>query len=148
MKNKTQFIPLLLLGLIAVLATVPALTAQEEQQAQQAQQVVIPEQVRAILQQGAQTRQPRLDIPFTFLDKDLYLPAQMNLHRVFFFKVKNADLGFAAPAQPAAKKEGVTPDEYLRLCVQYRKMNLHKRRQKQQTQTKPSLWQRIFGGNK
>ena len=92
MKNKTHVIPVLLLGLIAVLATVPALTAQEEQQAQQEQQVVIPEQVKTVLQQGAQTRQPRLDIPFTFLDKDLYLPAQMNLHRVIFFKVKNVQL--------------------------------------------------------
>lgn len=105
MKNKTLVMPVLLLGLIAVLATVPPLTAQEEQQAQQEQKVVIPDQVKTVLQQGAQARQPRLDIPFTFLDKDLYLPAQMNLHKVFFFKVKNADLGFAAPAQPAAKKE-------------------------------------------
>jgi hypothetical protein len=111
MKNKTHVIPVLLLGLMAVLATVPALTAQEEQQAQQEKQVVIPEQVKTVLQQGAQARQPRLDIPFTFLDKDLYLPAQMNLHRVFFFKVKNADLGFAAPAQPAAKKEGAEEEQ-------------------------------------
>lgn len=105
MKNKNLIIPVVLLGLVAFLTMAPALTAQEEQQAVQEQKVVIPDQVRTVLQQGAQTRQPRLDIPFSFLDKDLYLPAQTNLHRVVFFKVKNADLGFVEPAQPAAKKE-------------------------------------------
>ena len=111
MNKKTLIASVLMLGFVAVLTAVPALTAQEEQQVQQEQKVVIPEQVKTVLQQGAQTRQPRLDIPFTFVDKELYLPAQMNLHRVFFFKVKNADLGFAAPAQPAAKKEGTEQEQ-------------------------------------
>jgi uncharacterized protein YceK len=111
MKSKSFVVPVLLLGLVAGLTTVPALTAQEEQQAQQEQKVVIPDQVKTVLQQGAQARQPRLDIPFTFLDKELYLPAQMNLHKVFFFKVKNADLGFAAPGQPAAKKEDIQEEQ-------------------------------------
>ncbi|MFA9454673.1 MAG: hypothetical protein ACERK6_12255 [Candidatus Aminicenantaceae bacterium] len=105
MKNKNLIIPVVLLGLVAFLTMAPALTAQEEQQAVQEQKVVIPDQVRTVLQQGAQTRQPRLDIPFSILDKNLYLPAQANLHRVVFFKVKNADLGFVEPVQPAAKKE-------------------------------------------
>ena len=109
MKNRNLIIPVVLLGLVAVLSLAPTLTAQEEQQAVQEQKVVIPDQVRAILQQGAQTRQARLDIPFSFLDKDLYLPAQANLHKVFFFKIKNADLGFVEPAQPAAK-EGETQE--------------------------------------
>lgn len=105
MKNKNLIIPVVLLGLVAVLTMAPALIAQEEQQAVQEQKVVIPDQVRTVLQQGAQTRQPRLDIPFSILDRDLFLPAQTNLHKIFFFKIKNADLGFVEPMQPAAKKE-------------------------------------------
>jgi len=92
-----------LLGLFAFVVAAAPLTAQEEQ-AQEAK-IVIPEQVKAALQAGMEARQPRLDIPFTFVDKNIYLPAQMNLHKVFFFKVKNADMGFTAPPQPAEKKE-------------------------------------------
>jgi hypothetical protein len=105
MKIKSPITPVLLLGLFAAfILTVATPLAAQEPEPQEAR-VVIPDQVRAALQQGMEARQPRLDIPFTFIEKDIYLPAQMNLHRIFFFKVKNADLGFVAPAQPAAKKE-------------------------------------------
>lgn len=110
MKNKSLIIPVVLLGLITVLTMTPALTAQEGQQAAQKAQVSIPPQVKSILTEGAETRQARLDIPFSFVDKEIFLPAQMNLHRIFFFKVKNADLGFVEPAaageKAKEKKEG------------------------------------------
>jgi hypothetical protein len=100
MKKKSLIIPVITLGLITVL--IPRLNAQEQAQEQR---VIIPPEVKTVMQAGMQSREPRLDIPFTFIDKEVYLPAQMNLHRVFFFKVKNADLGFSAPAQPGEKPE-------------------------------------------
>jgi hypothetical protein len=62
--------------------------------------IIIPPQVKAVFQEGMVAQQPRLDIPFE-ITSSLYLPAQQNLQIIFFFDVKNADLGFSAP-QPAA----------------------------------------------
>lgn len=75
------------------LAAVPCLNAQETQEKQQPDVVIIPKEVKAVFQEGMATRQARMDISFTFT-KHLYLPAQQNLHNIFLFKVKNADLGF------------------------------------------------------
>lgn len=104
MRSKSLINRTLLLGLIAAIVVVAAPLTAQEPQAQEAR-VVIPDQVRAALQAGMEARQARLDIPFTILENEIFLPAQMNLHKIFFFKVKNADLGFTAPAQPADKKE-------------------------------------------
>jgi hypothetical protein len=48
------------------------------------------------------TREARLDIPFSII-WHTYLPSQQNLHCVFYFKVKNADLGFS-PIMAEEKK--------------------------------------------
>ena len=101
MKGKPFTLLVLAIGVVFTLVVPTNLYAQEE--AQQAR-VVIPEQVKSVLQQGMATKEARSDIPFSFI-KNLYLPAQQNLHSVFFFKVKNADLGFAAPAVAAEEKE-------------------------------------------
>ena len=104
MKIKNYVIPVLILGLISSLTLSPNLYAQEkEQQAK----VIIPEKVRTVLQEGRQTREARLDIPFT-INEHLYLPAQQNLHNIFIFTIKNADLGYTAiaPAEGAVEKEG------------------------------------------
>ena len=103
MKSKSLITTALLLGLFAASFVVATPLAAQEPQPQEAR-VVIPDQVRAALQAGMEARQPRLDIPFAIMEQDIYLPAQMNLHRIFYFKVKNADLGFVAPAQPAEKE--------------------------------------------
>lgn len=101
MKGKTLTLLVLAIGVVFTLVIPANLYAQEQEQ--QAR-VVIPEQVKSLLQQGMATKEARLDIPFSFV-KNLYLPAQQNLHSIFFFKVKNAALGFAAPAVAAEKKE-------------------------------------------
>ena len=93
MKIKSFAISTLLIGFMLCLAAVPYLNAQETQEKQQPDVVIIPKEVKAIFQEGMDTRQARMDIPFTF-EKHLYLPAQQNLHNIFFFKAKNADLGF------------------------------------------------------
>jgi hypothetical protein len=55
----------------------------------------MPKEIAAVIQEGLATRQGRQDIPFA-LFKTLVLPAQgNNMYPVFFFKAKNADLGYA-----------------------------------------------------
>ena len=66
------------------------------------------EEAVSIFEEGIKTREARLDIPFT-ITQHLYLPALENMHSIFFFKVKNADLGFSpvapVPVQPEKKEE-------------------------------------------
>ncbi len=85
-------------GFILSLASAVTLFAQTEQTTA----VTIPEQVKTIFQEGMHSRDARSDIPFQITQR-LYLPAQQNLHTVFFFTVKNADLGFAPSAAAATE---------------------------------------------
>jgi len=96
MKIKNLIVPALSLILLLNLASQPRLTAQEKTQEKQEKgtRIIIPETVKAAIQEGIQTRQPRLDFPFTII-KYYYLPAQRNIHVILLFKVKNSDLGFA-----------------------------------------------------
>ncbi len=74
----------------------------------QEEAVRIPKEVKTVFEEGIITREARLDIPFS-ITNHLYLPARENMHSIFFFKVKNADLGFTptaqAPATPEKKEE-------------------------------------------
>jgi len=90
--------------LVALVLGASGLSAQDKAQADQ--KIFIPNQVKTVLQEGLLSRQGRQDIPFTF-GRHLYLPARDSLHNIVYFKIKNADLGFApaapvAPAAPAA----------------------------------------------
>jgi hypothetical protein len=95
MKIKSLIIPAIALGLILNLVSQPVLATQKESQDKKTQEtpLVIPPAVKTVLQEGIQTRQPRLDIPFSIVE-DYYLPAQQNMHAILLFKVKNSDLGF------------------------------------------------------
>jgi hypothetical protein len=98
----------LLLGFGLSLSLTTNLAFQNKAENPQEKAVRIPGEVKSIFKRGLLTRQPRLDIPFTITNY-LYLPARENMHTIFFFKVKNADLGFIPVVQsPAApeKKEG------------------------------------------
>jgi hypothetical protein len=143
MKIRNLTAMVLLLGFILSLFLLPSLAAQEEKQEEQAQElkpVFIPPEVKSVFEEGLITREPRLDIPFTIV-KHLFLPAQQNLHSIFFFKVKNADLGFypiaPAPASPEKqeqkeeKKEEAPPESEIvpamlqsnsRLFLQFNKL--------------------------
>lgn len=73
--------------------------------------IFIPDEVKAVLQEGLATRQGRQDIPFSIVDF-AFLPAQGGLYSVFFFKVKNADLPFGKPSPAAAATAPVAgPDQ-------------------------------------
>ena len=104
MKTKTSTCAILFAGLVLSFVLAPCLVAQEDQEKKQDEAVYIPKEVKEILQAGMDNREARLDIPFTVY-KHLYLPARQNMHVVFFFKVKNADLGFT-PLTPV----GGTPE--------------------------------------
>jgi len=62
------------------------------------QAVQIAPQVAAVMDADLALRKNRADIPLNYL-RTLYLPAQLNqVYPVFLFQMKNADLGFTAPA--------------------------------------------------
>ncbi len=104
MKGKTLTTLVLSFGLIfSLVAATEILALEKEQEAQAPARIVIPDQVKSVLQQGMATKEARMDIPFTFV-KNIFLPAQQNLHSIFYFKVKNSALGFAPPA--AVTEEG------------------------------------------
>ncbi len=66
-------------------------------EAKQPTRLPIPKEVGMVMSESLKTKQARLDIPFEVF-KSLILPARDGIHSVFFFKAKNADLGFASDA--------------------------------------------------
>ncbi len=108
MNTKTYTCAILFVGLILSLVLAPCLIAQEGQK-KQGEAVYIPKEVKEVFQAGMKNREARLDIPFTVF-KHLYLPARENMHVVFFFKVKNSDLGFTA-LTPAGGTPEATGEE-------------------------------------
>jgi hypothetical protein len=97
MKIKVIMIATIFFGLGLSLALSPCLWAQEEQEV-----VYIPKQIKEILEEGMKSKQPQQDIPID-LFKHIYLPARDSVHSIFFFKVKNSDLGYA-PMVPAGEE--------------------------------------------
>lgn len=109
MKIRNLAIPVLLLGFIVSLLLATNLAALNKAgKPQEDKPVRIPKEVKSVFEEGIITREARLDIPFTIIQY-LYLPARENMHSIFFFKMKNADLGFSpiapAPALPEKKEE-------------------------------------------
>ncbi len=86
-------------------------TSQEEKE-QEPEVLIIPDKVKSAFEEGMKTREARLDIPFSIL-RHMYLPAQQNLHCIFYFKVKNADLDFlpVIPAEEEKQEEKTPPPE-------------------------------------
>jgi hypothetical protein len=94
MKRRGLFIAVLILGFFLSAFSAPLSFSQEEQRTA----VIIPPQIQAAFQEGASSREARLDIPFQ-ITNSMFLPAgQQNLHAIIIFKIKNVDLGFAPPA--------------------------------------------------
>ncbi len=108
MKIKNLVIPVFLLGFIVSLFLATNLAALNKAQELQEKPARIPTEVKSVFEEGIITREARLDIPFS-ITNHFYLPARENMHSIFLFKVKNADLGFSpiapAPAPPEKKEE-------------------------------------------
>lgn len=105
---------LLVFTFFLFLSPSPVTAQEKKKEAQAEEQIRIPKEVKVVLQEGLAQRQSRLDLPFTFI-KHLYLPAQVNLHSVFFFKMKNVDLGFVPQAfavvEQKTEEEAATEEE-------------------------------------
>ena len=83
----------LLFGLVLALTIQPGQAIPRQQE--KTNPVIIPPAVKTVLEQAVQTSEPRQDIPFEFY-RHIFLPTTTdNLHNIFLFNVKNADLGFA-----------------------------------------------------
>lgn len=96
MRAKNFIIPVILAGFILSTISMHASALpinKQEKKGQESEIVIIPDKVKAIFKEGVSTRQARLDIPFSII-WNIFLPARQNMHSVFYFKVKNADLGF------------------------------------------------------
>lgn len=113
MKFRKHTSLVLLSGLIFSLILSPSLIARGANQGTQADKskpIIIPDAVKKIFEEGIPTREVRQDIPFTII-QHLCLPdfpVRTNLHNIVYFKVKNADLGFApltAGTEPEKKKK-------------------------------------------
>jgi hypothetical protein len=116
MKLKNFIFPAVVFGLVMSTLSAPSVLAQEPQTEQEPQKKeFIPKEVKDLMLEGMDSRQARSDIPFEFF-KLLYLRTSSpeNLHGIFFFKCKNADLGFKDMTAPATdveekKQEPVIP---------------------------------------
>ncbi len=105
---RKNFVVFLFLGILLILLFSQGLTGMVKVQQKKDQKpsvIIIPDEVKKVFEEGMQTRQTRPDIPFTIV-RHLYFPAGSNLYTIFFFRVKNADLGFSPLAvSPEEKKE-------------------------------------------
>lgn len=99
---KHFIVPVLILFFILHFLSSPCLTFQKKKQEEKPDVIIIPDKVKSFFEEGMKTREARLDIPFSII-WHTYLPSQQNLHCVFYFKVKNADLGFS-PIMAEEKK--------------------------------------------
>jgi hypothetical protein len=107
MKTKNLVISVFILGFVFTSALSPSIDFAQEQQVEEekpVEKIMIPPEVKLVLAQGLAQRQGRLDIPFHII-KHLYLPAKENMHSIFLFKMKNANLGFAPQAFALVEKK-------------------------------------------
>jgi len=136
MKIKAFFTTALISGIILCLFSAPFSFAQEEQRTT----VIIPPQVKTVFQEGMQSREARVDIPFQIVNA-LYLPAGQNMHAIIIFKAKNIDLGFAPPAvvpQPETQEEQPAPTNLIAQNYVFLQFN------KLETQTPGELVKEVY----
>jgi hypothetical protein len=113
MKLRKHASLVLLSGFIFSLFLSPSLIvrgSKQDAQADMSKPIIIPDAVKKIFEEGISTREVRPDIPFTII-QHFYLPdfpVRTNMHSILYFRVKNADLGFASLAsgiEPEKKKK-------------------------------------------
>lgn len=102
MELKKTAIMLLILSVLLSVFSLSRVTGQKEKKNEEEEKIYIPEQVKSVMEEGLAARPPRRDIPFEIV-RFLYLPAPQNVHAVFLFKIKNADLDFASASTKTEK---------------------------------------------
>lgn len=88
---KKTTITLLLFSILITLFSLSEVAGQKKKEKEE--KIYIPNEVKSIMKEGLMTRQSLQDLPFEIV-RLLYLPAQQNVHAVFLFKIRNADLDF------------------------------------------------------
>lgn len=119
MKAHRHFIPALIAAFVLSLIVSPAMSGSTQAKdakktdQKQPEKVRIPKEVKDIFLQGLPARQARLDIPFTIFQNYYFpTPVRENMISVFFFRAKNAALGYApAPIPPAAPAAAPAKDK-------------------------------------
>ncbi len=97
----------LMITILICFLSLPRIFGQEQEKEEKEEVIYIPEEVKWAMEDGLSTRQPRLDIPFEIV-RFLYLPAQQNVHAVFLFGIKKADLDFTMmPVLEGEKEEKI-----------------------------------------
>jgi hypothetical protein len=110
MKTKNISVSFLLFGLVLAMTVLPGSAISNQQEKPPA--VIIPPEVKAVLEQAVQTQERRQDIPFEF-SRQLFLPTTTaNLHTVFLFKAKNADLGFVPMVSTEVDLQAAEQDSF------------------------------------
>ena len=74
--------------------------------------VKIPEEVQSVMETHLANREPRLDIPLSYL-KTLYFPYQNLYYTVIIFKIENRALDYAAQLSAREKKEDIEKEQIL-----------------------------------
>lgn len=122
----------MVLTLIVVFALVsnfaqaePQKKDKKDQKKEEKGPIYIPQEIKILIQQGLANREPRVDVPFTVVP-NLFLPARENIHAIFYFKAKNADLLFTPlspqPAAQAATTEGTGTKTEFHVFVQFNRL--------------------------
>ncbi|OGD11314.1 MAG: hypothetical protein A2Y86_04885 [Candidatus Aminicenantes bacterium RBG_13_62_12] len=98
--------------LAVILTTGLTVSLSAQKQAKTEPKVFIPKEVKAVMEAGLLTQQPRLDIPFAF-SGHLYLPAAGSFQNIFCLEIANRELGFVplTPAPPAKAEEKAAEDK-------------------------------------
>ncbi|MFW6124363.1 MAG: hypothetical protein ACOC5G_03995 [Acidobacteriota bacterium] len=90
-----------IIGITVLLIQLACAAIQEPQE--ETEPIFIPQEVKDVLKQGMEDRNPRMDIPFEIFE-NIYLPAQQNMHSIFLFKAKNKDLDFKSYSDVSAEE--------------------------------------------
>ena len=100
MRTKSFIIPILIMFFMLGTTFSPKIRGQQEEE----QAEIIPEEVKSILLQGMESREPSMDIPFSISDY-YYLPASQNLYFILLFTAKNADLVYTPVGAPQEEEQ-------------------------------------------
>ncbi|MFW6123743.1 MAG: hypothetical protein ACOC5G_00825 [Acidobacteriota bacterium] len=100
MKTKYFIILIAVIFLMFSAAITPEIYGQQEEE----QTEIIPDEVKSVLLEGMESREPCLDIPFSISDH-YYLPASQNFYFILLFNAKNSDLDYTPVGGPKEEEQ-------------------------------------------
>jgi len=100
MRKKSFIVTILIMFLMLGTTFTSVLMSQQEEEKAE----IIPEEVKSILLQGMESREPSMDIPFSISDY-YYLPASQDLYFILLFNAKNSALVYTPVGGPAQEEE-------------------------------------------